>query len=144
MGVHFICCHPGTFCPINSSGNSSKVVQVRFALSSASVFSRTDTTTDLEQFYDSILEVLKDADEQEEVWNLLTWWNGWVCRAQHKIGSCLACWPIGIFFQTTFQGIVLWKRILHCWRFKRSRRNLRQLWNPQMHMHPLLLTNACM
>ena len=52
------------------------VVQVRFALSSVSVFSRTDMTTDSERFYDSILEVLEDADEQEEVRNLLTWWNG--------------------------------------------------------------------
>ena len=52
------------------------VVQVRFALSSASVFSRMDMTTDSERFYDSILEVLEDADEQEEVRNLLTWWNG--------------------------------------------------------------------
>ena len=144
MGVHFICCHPSTFCPINSSRNSSKVVQVQFALSSASVFSRTDTTTDSEQFYNSILKVLEDADEQEEIWNLLTGWNGWVCTARHKIGSCLACWPIGIFFQTTFQDIMLWKRIPHCRRFERSRWNLRQLWNPQVRTHPLLLTNARM
>ncbi|KAG1846966.1 hypothetical protein C8R48DRAFT_750554 [Suillus tomentosus] len=49
--------------------------QVRFALSSSSVFSRTDTTTDSETFYHSLLDLLKDPDESKEVDELLTWWN---------------------------------------------------------------------
>ena len=31
--------------------------------------------TNLEQFYNSILELLEDVDEQQEVDNLLKWWN---------------------------------------------------------------------
>ncbi|KAG2737573.1 hypothetical protein P692DRAFT_20761391 [Suillus brevipes Sb2] len=49
--------------------------QVRFALSSSSVFSRTDTTTDSETFYHSLLDLLEDPEEVKEVDELLTWWN---------------------------------------------------------------------
>ncbi|KAG2086100.1 hypothetical protein BD769DRAFT_1681354 [Suillus cothurnatus] len=49
--------------------------QVRFALSSSSVFSRTDTVTDSENFYHSILDLLEDPDESEEVVDLMTWWT---------------------------------------------------------------------
>ncbi|KAG2739370.1 hypothetical protein P692DRAFT_20881875 [Suillus brevipes Sb2] len=49
--------------------------QVRFALTSSSVFSRTDTTTDLETFYHSLLDLLEDPDESKEVDELLIWWN---------------------------------------------------------------------
>ncbi|KAG2106183.1 uncharacterized protein F5147DRAFT_746330 [Suillus discolor] len=49
--------------------------QVRFALSSSSVFSRTDMTTDSETFYHSLLDLLKDPEESKEVHELLTWWN---------------------------------------------------------------------
>ena len=51
--------------------------QVRFALCSSPVFSRTDTVTDSEKFYNSILELLEDEDEKQEVEDLLTWWNRW-------------------------------------------------------------------
>lgn len=47
------------------------MMQVRFALSSSSVFSRTDTTTDSEHFY----EILEDPEEQQEVQALMKWWN---------------------------------------------------------------------
>ncbi|KIM66147.1 hypothetical protein SCLCIDRAFT_44672, partial [Scleroderma citrinum Foug A] len=47
----------------------------RFSLTSAQVFSRSDHVTDSEQFYNSILELLDDPDEKEEVMQLLTWWN---------------------------------------------------------------------
>lgn len=50
-------------------------MQVRFALSSSAVFSRTDTVTDSERFYNSILELFDDSDEKDEVDELLTWWN---------------------------------------------------------------------
>ncbi|KAG1898357.1 uncharacterized protein F5891DRAFT_1129538 [Suillus fuscotomentosus] len=52
--------------------------QIRFALSSSSVFSRTDTVMDLEKFYHSILDLLEDPDEIEEVNDLMTWWTRWV------------------------------------------------------------------
>jgi hypothetical protein len=50
-------------------------VQTRFALSSSSVFSRTDTSTDSERFYNSVLELFDDIEEREEVEELLVWWN---------------------------------------------------------------------
>lgn len=49
--------------------------QVRFALSSSPVFSRTDLATDSERFYNSILDLFDDPDEQEEVNELIVWWN---------------------------------------------------------------------
>ncbi|KAG1860337.1 hypothetical protein F4604DRAFT_1882606 [Suillus subluteus] len=50
-------------------------IQVRFALSSSSVFSRTDTSTDSETFYHSLLDLLEDPEECREVDELLIWWN---------------------------------------------------------------------
>ena len=49
--------------------------QVRFALSSASVFCKTDRETDSETFYQSVLELLEDPEEMAEVKDLLNWWN---------------------------------------------------------------------
>jgi hypothetical protein len=49
--------------------------QVRFSLSSSPVFSRTDTATDSERFYNSVLDLFEDADEREEVNSLIMWWN---------------------------------------------------------------------
>ncbi|KAG1902986.1 uncharacterized protein F5891DRAFT_1127521 [Suillus fuscotomentosus] len=49
--------------------------QVRFSLTSSPVFSRTDTVTDSERFYNSILEVFEDPDEKQEVDDLVVWWN---------------------------------------------------------------------
>ncbi|KIJ57837.1 hypothetical protein HYDPIDRAFT_103751, partial [Hydnomerulius pinastri MD-312] len=49
--------------------------QARFALTSAQVFSRMDHVTDSERFYNSILDLLDDADEKDEVDQLMTWWN---------------------------------------------------------------------
>jgi hypothetical protein len=49
--------------------------QVRFALSSASTYSRTDTETDSERFYNTVLELLDDPLEKKEVSELLDWWN---------------------------------------------------------------------
>ena len=42
---------------------------------SAQIFSRTDLVTDSERFYNSILELLDDPEEKDEVDQLLTWWN---------------------------------------------------------------------
>ncbi|KAG1762911.1 hypothetical protein EDD22DRAFT_979628 [Suillus occidentalis] len=49
--------------------------QVQFSLSSSSVFSWTDMITDSENFYLSILDLLEDPDESQEVTNLMTWWT---------------------------------------------------------------------
>jgi hypothetical protein len=53
-------------------------MQVRFGLSSSPVFSRTDTVTDSERFYNTVLDLFYDIEEQEEVNDLLTWWNRYV------------------------------------------------------------------
>jgi hypothetical protein len=52
--------------------------KVQFALSSASIFSRTDKTTDSEQFYLSLFNLLDDAREKRELDTLLAWWNRYV------------------------------------------------------------------
>ena len=49
--------------------------QVRFALSSSAVFSRTDTVTDSEFFYSLVIDLLEDKGEATEVADLLKWWN---------------------------------------------------------------------
>jgi hypothetical protein len=49
--------------------------QLRFALSSSSVFCRSDTSTDSERFYESVLDFLDDPEEKDEVTDLLNWWN---------------------------------------------------------------------
>ncbi|KAG1730042.1 hypothetical protein EDD22DRAFT_960787 [Suillus occidentalis] len=49
--------------------------QIRFALSSSSVFSHTNTIMDSENFYHSILDLLEDPDENEKVVDLMTWWT---------------------------------------------------------------------
>ncbi|KIK25264.1 hypothetical protein PISMIDRAFT_9647 [Pisolithus microcarpus 441] len=50
-------------------------MQAHFALTSTQVFSHTDLVTDLEQFYNSIMELLKDPNEIDEVELLIGWWN---------------------------------------------------------------------
>jgi hypothetical protein len=49
--------------------------QARFALTSSAVFSRTDTVTDSERFYKSVIDYFDDIDERKEVDDLLLWWN---------------------------------------------------------------------
>ncbi|KAN0091493.1 hypothetical protein V8E55_005059 [Tylopilus felleus] len=49
--------------------------QAQFALTSAQVFSHTDLVTDSKRFYNSILELLDDPQEKEEVDQLMIWWN---------------------------------------------------------------------
>ncbi|KAF7968023.1 hypothetical protein HWV62_32152 [Athelia sp. TMB] len=49
--------------------------QVRFTLSSASTFARSDEVSDSGRFYDNLMEFLLQPDEQEEVAELLVWWN---------------------------------------------------------------------
>ncbi|KAG2131482.1 hypothetical protein BD769DRAFT_1627750 [Suillus cothurnatus] len=49
--------------------------QIQFSLSSSCIFSCTDTVTDSENFYHSILDLLQDPDESEEVVDLMMWWT---------------------------------------------------------------------
>ncbi|KAF8059026.1 hypothetical protein FPV67DRAFT_1565245 [Lyophyllum atratum] len=49
--------------------------QVRFALSAASSWSRTDKVTDSETFYTSLLGALEDPKESNSVKDLLQWWD---------------------------------------------------------------------
>jgi len=42
------------------------------------VFSRTDTATDSERFYNSVLDLFEDPEEKEEVNDLITWWNRYI------------------------------------------------------------------
>ncbi|TFK16792.1 hypothetical protein FA15DRAFT_661908 [Coprinopsis marcescibilis] len=55
--------------------NCNVATQVWFALCSASVFSHTDQETDSELFYSSVLELLEDRGERNEIRELLKWWN---------------------------------------------------------------------
>jgi len=50
-------------------------VQACFALTLAQVFSCTDLLTDSKRFYNSVLELLDDLEEVEEVNQLMIWWN---------------------------------------------------------------------
>lgn len=61
--------------------------QVRFALSSSPIFSRTDNTTDSERFYNTVLELFELTEEKEEIDNLLTWWNRCVTDLFGKISQ---------------------------------------------------------
>jgi hypothetical protein len=47
-------------------------------LTSSPIFSRTDTVTDSETFYSSILDLFDDVEEQGEVKDLIAWWNRYV------------------------------------------------------------------
>jgi len=59
--------------------------QVRFSLSSSSVFTRNDTTTDSERFYNSILDLFEDEEEDKEVGELKEWWDRQVFPAKSSI-----------------------------------------------------------
>ncbi|KAJ3519984.1 hypothetical protein NMY22_g12949 [Coprinellus aureogranulatus] len=52
--------------------------QVRFALSATAIFSRTDSVTDSEYFYNLVIDLLEDETEAVEVAELLQWWNQYV------------------------------------------------------------------
>ncbi|KAG2364137.1 hypothetical protein BDR07DRAFT_1450443 [Suillus spraguei] len=58
--------------------------QVQFLLSSSSVFSHTDMVTGSNNFYHSILDLLEDPDETEEVADLMMWWMQFMTHITHK------------------------------------------------------------
>ncbi|KAF8440781.1 hypothetical protein L210DRAFT_3612077 [Boletus edulis BED1] len=54
---------------------NARIHGAHFSLTLAQVFPHTDLLTDLERFYNSILKLLDDLDERDEVNQLLQWWN---------------------------------------------------------------------
>ncbi|KAG1827667.1 hypothetical protein EV424DRAFT_1471490 [Suillus variegatus] len=56
-------------------------MQVRFSISLLSMFSCTNTVTNSENFYHSILDLLEDPDESKEVTDLMTWWTQFVASS---------------------------------------------------------------
>ncbi|KAM6493058.1 hypothetical protein JOM56_011192, partial [Amanita muscaria] len=60
---------------VTSASLAYVATQLRFTLSSSSVFCRSDTSTDSERFYESVLDFLNDPEEKDEVADLLNWWN---------------------------------------------------------------------
>ena len=48
------------------------------------MFCQSDTSTNSERFYESVLDFLNDPDEEDEVGDLLNWWN---CSTY----ACFAC-----------------------------------------------------
>jgi len=65
------------------------LAQLRFSLSSSSVFCRSDTSTDLERFYESVFDFLNDPDEKEDVADLMNWWNWWLFSIYTSQAFCL-------------------------------------------------------
>lgn len=57
------------------SRSIGEYLQLRFALSSGTRFSRTDPNTDVEGFYGSLYTLFTDPIWHDEVEQLLQWWN---------------------------------------------------------------------
>ncbi|KAG2143874.1 hypothetical protein BD769DRAFT_1661263 [Suillus cothurnatus] len=74
------------------SGNAylPSMKSVCFSLSSSSVFSRTDTVMDSENFYHSILDLLEDPDESQEVVDLMTWWTHCIFPNSSSSQQCIS------------------------------------------------------
>ncbi|KAG0703515.1 hypothetical protein DFH29DRAFT_775440, partial [Suillus ampliporus] len=53
-------------------------MQIQFSLSFSSVFSQTNTVMSFKNFYHSILELLEDPNESEEVGDLMMWWTQFI------------------------------------------------------------------
>jgi hypothetical protein len=59
-------------------------------LCSSNTFSRTDLVTDSETFYNSVLELLDDPFERDEVRELLGWWDRYV-TISFFLAELMAC-----------------------------------------------------
>ncbi|KAG2345993.1 hypothetical protein BDR05DRAFT_974830 [Suillus weaverae] len=69
------CLHGMNSVTIASIAYIATQVRLHHTFCSSSVFSRTDTATDSETFYHSLLDLLEDPDKSREVSELLMWWN---------------------------------------------------------------------
>lgn len=76
--IAYVATQVGSYNLHNARSLTLSVNQVRFSLSSSPVFSRTDTVTDSERFYNSVIGLFDDPEELEEVNELLAWWNRYV------------------------------------------------------------------
>ncbi|KAG1812326.1 hypothetical protein EV424DRAFT_1473594 [Suillus variegatus] len=65
-------------------------MQIRFSLTLSSVFSHTDMIMDSENFYHSILDLLENPDEIEEVANLMMWWTHRVFPNSSSLQHCIS------------------------------------------------------
>jgi hypothetical protein len=101
--------------------------QVRFALSSSPVFSRTDTVTDSERFYSSLLDLFEDVEERQEVNDLLTWWNSWVPVLGHSFAVAHNVYWLARYSLTIHQCDVLHVRTVLLRWSKPSGRRVRDL-----------------
>ena len=75
QGLGCLCCYPVKLELFDNHVFLNASIAAHFILTSAQVFSCTDLVTDSKCFYTSILELLLDPDEKEEVHQLLIWWN---------------------------------------------------------------------
>ena len=86
--IAYVVTQVGYFATCVTSESLTLVNQVQFSLSLSPVFSRTDTVTDSEKFYNLIIELCDDPKEHEEINKLLTWWNWYVGIDLTKLGLC--------------------------------------------------------
>jgi hypothetical protein len=86
--IAYVATQVGYFMTCVTSESLTLVNQVRFSLSSSPVFSRTDTVTDSEKFYNSVVELFDDPEELEEINELLAWWNRYVGIDLTMFGLC--------------------------------------------------------
>ncbi|KAG1798572.1 uncharacterized protein HD556DRAFT_1306024 [Suillus plorans] len=84
-----VCAYKHVFTSPSSVERESKATSIEHHTSIAAwfscttkVFSRTDTTTDSETFYHSLLDLLEDPEECQEVDELLIWWNRLILLSQ--------------------------------------------------------------
>ena len=93
------------------------------------MFSRTDTVTDSERFYSSVLDYFEDVDEQDEVRELLIWWNRSVLIMTFSVYPRFAnnIPYAGKFFPVIHQRIMLPLRTVHVGSWRRSE----HLWSAQ-------------
>ena len=76
--IHCICSYTSMwyfFCFIFSKANLKYNFKARFALSSSSIFSKSNIITDSERFYYSLLKLLENPNATKKVDSLVAWWN---------------------------------------------------------------------
>ena len=102
----------------------SRAFQVCFALLSSPVFSRMDMVTDSERFYNSILDLFEDVDEQREVNDLQMWWNRYVISLSN-VFNLPSQWYVVKYSRTSLPHKALSIRIVLWLESGRSDLNLR-------------------